>query len=144
MKVSTKGRYALRLMLDLAIYNTGDPVALKDIARRQDISEKYLEQIISMLGKAGLVQAVRGSQGGYLLRRDPAEYTVGDILRVTEGDLSLVECISPNGAECDREANCVTVRVWKKLTDAINQTADSISLADLVEWSREKLGDYCI
>ncbi|MBQ8946376.1 MAG: Rrf2 family transcriptional regulator [Lachnospiraceae bacterium] len=144
MKVSTKGRYALRLMLDLAIYNTGDPVALKDIARRQDISEKYLEQIISMLGKAGLVQAIRGSQGGYLLRRDPAEYTVGDILRVTEGDLSLVECISPNGVECDREANCVTVRVWEKLTDAINQTADSISLADLVEWSREKLGDYCI
>ncbi len=146
MKVSTKGRYALRLMLDLATYNTGEPVTLKDIARRQDISEKYLEQIISMLGKSGLVQSIRGSQGGYLLRRDPADYTVGDILRVTEGDLSLVDCISPDGPDCDREAGCVTVRVWRILTDAINQAADSITLADLVEWNGEqqKLGDYCI
>ena len=88
MKVSTKGRYALRLMLDLAIYNTGDPVALKDIARRQDISEKYLEQIISMLGKAGLVTGSRGTNGGYKLSKKPGEYTAGEVLRVMEGELS--------------------------------------------------------
>ena len=144
MKVSTKGRYALRLMLDLANYNTGEPVALKDIAARQDISEKYLEQIISLVSRAGLVQSVRGAQGGYMLRRDPSQYTVGDILRVTEGDLSLVDCIAPNGSDCPRESNCVTMRVWKKLTDALNATADSIRLSDLVEWDREQGGDYSI
>ena len=85
MKISTKGRYALRLMLDLAVYNTGQPVSLKDIARRQEISEKYLEQIISMLNKAGFVRSIRGAQGGYLLGREPSWYTVGRILRLTEG-----------------------------------------------------------
>jgi len=144
MKVSTKGRYALRLMLDLAVYNTGSPISLKDIARRQDVSEKYLEQIISALGKAGLVQSIRGAQGGYLLRRKPEEYTVGEILRVTEGDLSPVDCVSNSGADCERESYCVTVRVWKQLNDAINGVVDNITLANLVEWYQESGNNYII
>ena len=95
MKISTKGRYALLIMLDLAVYNTGEPVSLRDIAKRQEISEKYLEQIISLLNKGRLVQSVRGAQGGYFLRRDPKDYTVGEILRLTEGDLAPV---------CDRRS----------------------------------------
>jgi len=144
MKISTKGRYALRLMLDLAIYNTGGPVSLKDIAKRQDVSEKYLEQIISLLNKARLVQSIRGAQGGYILRRTPEEYTVGEILRVTEGDLSPVECISNDGVNCDRESVCVTVKVWERLNDAINEVVDNITLSDLVDWYNEKGVDYVI
>ena len=102
MKISTKGRYALRLMLDLAVYNTGEPVSLKDIARRQQISEKYLEQIISILNKAGYVRSIRGAQGGYILKREPAEYTVGMILRLTEGDLAPVSCVGEDRIECER------------------------------------------
>ena len=93
MKVSTKGRYALRLMLDLAVYNTGRPISLKDVAKRQQISEKYLEQIISLLNKAGFVRSIRGPQGGYMLTKAPGEYTVGRILRLTEGDLAPVSCV---------------------------------------------------
>lgn len=144
MKISTKGRYALRLMVDLAVYNTGSPISLKDIAKRQDISEKYLEQIISMLSKARLVQAIRGSQGGYLLRKTPEEYTVGEILRVTEGDLSPVECVAGDSIQCERETMCVTVRVWDQIAKAINDVVDNITLADLVEWHKEKGVDYII
>ncbi|SEJ11379.1 transcriptional regulator, BadM/Rrf2 family [Lachnospiraceae bacterium A10] len=144
MKISTKGRYALRLMLDLATYNTGEPISLKDISRRQGISEKYLEQIISMLNKAGFVRSVRGAQGGYMLRRDPSEYTVGDILRQTEGDLSPVTCVGMDGVDCDNENACVTVRVWSKLNDAINEVVDGITLADLVNWQAEQADQYVI
>lgn len=144
MKISTKGRYALRLMLDLAIYNTGGPVSLKDISKRQDVSEKYLEQIISLLNKARLVQSIRGAGGGYVLRRSPEEYTVGEILRVTEGDLSPVECVAQDGVNCEREALCVTVKVWTRLNDAINNVVDNITLADLVDWHNEKGVDYVI
>ena len=93
MRVSTKGRYALRLMLDLALNNTGEPVSIKDISKRQDVSDKYLEQIISVLNKAGFVKSIRGAQGGYMLRKAPEEYTVGMILRLTEGSLAPVECV---------------------------------------------------
>lgn len=144
MKISTKGRYALRLMLDLAVYNNGEPTSLKDIAKRQDISEKYLEQIIATLNKAGMVRSIRGAQGGYVLRRDPKDYTVGDILRTTEGDLSPVACINGDGIECDREDNCVTIRVWKKLDDAIRGVVDHITLADLVDWHHEAADSYVI
>lgn len=142
MKISTKGRYALRLMLDLAMYNTGEPISLKDAAKRQDISEKYLEQIISMLTKGGLVQSIRGAQGGYILRNKPEEYTVGMILRTTEGSLAPVDCVG--GAMCERENQCATIMVWKKLNDAINGVVDNITLADLVEWQNEQLSDYII
>ena len=113
MKISTKGRYALRLMLDLATYYTGEPVSLKDVAKRQEISEKYLEQIISLLNRAGFVRSVRGSQGGYFLNKAPSEYTVGMILRLTEGDLAPVSCVGADSAECERRQDCVTVRIWE-------------------------------
>ena len=93
MKISTRGRYALRMMLDLATYSAGGPVSLKDVAKRQEISDKYLEQIIAVLNKAGYVKSIRGAQGGYLLKKEPEEYTVGMILRLTEGDLAPVGCV---------------------------------------------------
>ena len=144
MKISTKGRYALRLMLDLAIYDTGEPVSLKDIAKRQEISEKYLEQIISVLNKAGFVRSIRGASGGYVLRRKPKEYTVGDILRLTEGSLSPVACVGEESEECVRSGDCVTVLVWEKLDKAINDVGDNISLQDLVDWHMAQSDSYVI
>lgn len=144
MKISTKGRYALRLMLDLAIYNTGNPVSLRDIAKRQEISEKYLEQIIAILNKAGFVRSVRGAQGGYVLRRSPKEYTVGDILRLTEGSLAPVACVGDGAEDCDREKDCVTMRVWSMLNEAINNVVDHLTLEDLVAWEAEKTDQYVI
>lgn len=144
MKISTKGRYALRLMLDLATYNTGEPVSIRDIAKRQQISEKYLEQIIAVLNKAGFVRSVRGAQGGYVLKKDPKEYTVGMILRQTEGDLSPVSCIGDEGTPCERKGTCVTVRIYEKINDAVNGVVDHITLSDLLEWQSEKTGEYSI
>ena len=131
MKVSTRGRYALRLMLDLALNNTGEPVRLKDVAKRQEISEKYLEQIISILNKAGFVKSVRGPAGGYSLKRKPEEYTVGMILRLTEGSLAPVSCLTPNTTPCSRMANCRTYEMWKGLNDLISNYFGNITLADL-------------
>ncbi|MBQ1749758.1 MAG: Rrf2 family transcriptional regulator [Lachnospiraceae bacterium] len=133
MKISTKGRYALRLMLDLAVYNTGEPISLKDIAKRQEISEKYLEQIISVLSKGGMVQSVRGAQGGYFLRREPKDYTVGEILRLTEGDLAPVDCVGASGVSCDHKGDCITVEVYERINQAVNDVVDHISLQDLVD-----------
>lgn len=144
MKISTKGRYALRMMLDLATYNTGEPVSIKDIAKRQQISEKYLEQIIALLNKAGFVRSIRGAQGGYVLKKKPEEYTVGMILRQTEGDLSPVSCIGEEGMPCERKGFCVTVRIYEKINDAVNGVVDHITLADLLEWQNEKAGEYSI
>ena len=145
MIVSTKGRYALRLMLDLAIYNTGAPVSIKDIAKRQDISEKYLEQIVSALNKAGFVRSIRGAQGGYILTRTPIDYTVGTILRLIEGNLSPVSFLEENSLPEDSVGEEVTRRVYEKMYDAINNVVDGITLADLVQWQNEGAGDfYCI
>lgn len=144
MKISTKGRYALRLMLDLAEYNTGEPISLKDIARRQNISEKYLEQIIATLNRAGFVKSVRGAQGGYILRRKPEEYTVGMILRLTEGDLTPVGCVGDNEIDCKRTSQCPTYIVWQKLYEAISGVVDNITLADLLEWQEDSGDNYCI
>lgn len=144
MKISTKGRYALRLMTDLAVYNNGEPISIKDISKRQDISGKYLEQIISVLNKAGYVKSVRGAQGGYMLAREPKEYTVGMILRLTEGDLSPVSCVNGGETECDKYGSCVTLRVWKQINEAINNVVDNITLEDLVEWQSEVTGQYVI
>lgn len=144
MKISTKGRYALRLMLDLAVYNTGEPVSLKDVARRQEISEKYLEQIISLLNKAGFVRSIRGAQGGYMLTRDPAEYTVGSILRLTEGDLAPVSCVGVERTACGRRDSCVTARIWEMVNDAVNGVVDHITLADMVGWQEQQADQYCI
>ena len=142
MKISTKGRYALRLMIDLASNSNGNPISLKDVAKRQGISDKYLEQIISVLNKAGYVRSVRGAQGGYLLKMEPSEYTVGMILRLTEGSLSPVACVEDDTIACDKIDSCVTVMVWKKINDAVNNVVDNITLQDLVDWQNEKTGHY--
>ncbi len=144
MKISTKGRYALRLMIDLAENSNGNPVSLKDVAKRQGISDKYLEQIISVLNKAGYVRSVRGAQGGYLLKSDPETYTVGMILRQTEGSLAPVSCIEDDEIICDRQEQCVTSIVYKKINDAISNVVDNITLQDLVDWQSEKNGTYVI
>ena len=144
MKISTKGRYALRLMIDLASNSNGNPISLKDVAKRQGISDKYLEQIISVLNKAGYVRSVRGAQGGYLLKMEPSEYTVGMILRLTEGSLSPVACVEDDTIACDKIDSCVTVMVWKKINDAVNNVVDNITLQDLVDWKNEKTGHYVI
>lgn len=144
MKISTKGRYALRLMIDLAENSSGNPVSLKDVAKRQGISDKYLEQIISVLNKAGYVRSVRGAQGGYLLKSNPETYTVGMILRQTEGSLAPVSCIEDDEIICDRQEQCVTSIVYKKINDAISNVVDNITLQDLVDWQSEKNGTYVI
>ena len=144
MKISTKGRYALRLMIDLAENSSGNPVSLKDVAKRQGISDKYLEQIISVLNKAGYVRSVRGAQGGYLLKSDPETYTVGMILRQNEGSLAPVSCIEDDEIICDRQEQCVTSIVYKKINDAISNVVDNITLQDLVDWQSEKNGTYVI
>jgi len=144
MKISTRGRYALRLMLDLATYNTGVPVSLKDIAARQEISEKYLEQIISILNKAGFVRSIRGAQGGYALTKAPKDYTVGMILRLTEGELAPVDCVVMDSAICEKKDACVTVRVREKLYEAICGVVDNITLEDLLGWQAETVDNYSI
>lgn len=128
------------LMLDLAVYNTGEPVRLKDVAKRQQISEKYLEQIISILNKAGFVKSIRGPQGGYMLKNAPEDYTVGMILRQTEGNLVPVTYDDANSQE--RES--VISRIWIQLEDAINGIVDNITLKDLVEWKTEEVQQYVI
>ena len=141
MKVSTKGRYALRLMIDIAEYGKGGtPVRLKDVAERQNLSGKYLEQIIAVLNKAGYVRSIRGPQGGYLLSRKPSEYTAGMILRLTEGSLAPISCLEDEAA-CDRMDDCATVKLWRLLNDAINNVVDSVTLEDLVDWHRPAGGD---
>ena len=144
MKISTKGRYALRLMLDLALNNTGETIRIKDIAARQEISEKYLEQIIAVLNKAGFVKSVRGPQGGYRLARKPKDYTVGMILRLTEGSLAPVPCLDDDPNECNRQEDCVTIFIWEKLYEAINSVVDGFTLADLVELELAKADHYVI
>lgn len=138
MLVSTKGRYALRTMADLALHGNGRPVKIKDIAKRQGISGKYLEQIVALLSRAGLVRSMRGNQGGYYLAKEPSEYTLGMILRVTEGHLAPVDCLSGEENPCDRQQDCVTLRLWQELDAAISSVVDKYTLADLAEWQRER------
>lgn len=146
MKISTKGRYAVRVMLDLAMNNTGECIKVKEIAGRQSLSEKYLEQIIAILNKAGYVKSVRGAQGGYRLAKDPKEYTVGMILRLTEGSLAPVACLDAGADECERCDTCETLEVWNELYEAVNNVVDNITIADLVEKRRRRLEnlDYSI
>ncbi len=144
MKISTKGRYALRLMLDLAVHGTDGYIPLKEIASRQGISDKYLEQIITQLNRVGYVKSVRGAQGGYRLAHPPADYTVGMILRLMEGSLAPVDCLE-DGRVCDRAEDCVTVEVWRQLKEAVDQVVDNITLQDLLERQQAKnVMDYCI
>ena len=136
MKICTKGRYALRLMIDLATNDDGNPIRIKDVAERQNISDKYLEQIISALNKAGFVRSVRGPQGGYSLKKKPEDYTVGMILRLTEGSLAPVACVEEDETDCERQGGCVTYLLWRKISDAINGVVDTITLKDLIDWQK--------
>ena len=137
MKISTKGRYALRLMLDLAINSTGEYIPIKRIAERQEISEKYLEQIITQISRAGFVRSVRGSQGGYQLASPPENYTVGMIVRLLEGELSPV-ILSDEAGVYEQADRHVTADVWQEIKDAIDQVVDNITLAELVRRYHEK------
>ncbi|OLA92059.1 MAG: Rrf2 family transcriptional regulator [Roseburia sp. 40_7] len=144
MKISTKGRYALRLMLDIAMNDAVEPVRLKDVAERQSISVKYLEQIISQLVRAGYVKSIRGPQGGYRLVKAPKEYTVGMILRQVEGNMVPVACLEDEESGCERQSQCVTLRIWKELDEAMRSVLDKYTLADLMTWQMELGDDYVI
>jgi Rrf2 family protein len=144
LKISTKGRYALRMMLDIALHDNGVPVRIKDISARQEISLKYLEQIVSALVRAKYLKSVRGPQGGYLLAKKASEYTVGDILRVTEGSLSPVECLAGDVNDCPRRGSCVTLRLWEELDEAISKVVDSYTIEDLKNWNAGMINDYVI
>lgn len=133
MLVSTKGRYALRIMLELAQEEKGSYLSLPAIAKRQDISEKYLESIVSVLVKAGLVEGMRGKGGGYRLSRPLKDYSVGEILRLTEGSLAPVSCLEMGENACPRANCCQTLPMWEKLDGLINGYLDSVTLEELVK-----------
>lgn len=146
MKISTKGRYALRLMLDVAIHGTETNVSIRDVATRQNISVKYLEQIVSMLVRVGYLRSIRGAQGGYRLAGKPSDYTVGDVLRITEGSLAPVSCLDDEENLCERATECATLKLWEGLYDVINKYVDSITIEDLINETVEGNGsiDFCI
>ena len=133
MLISTRGRYALRVLIDLAEYEEDGYTPLKDIAGRQDISQKYMESIMTMLSKNKLVEGVHGKGGGYRLNRSPEDYSVGEILRITEGTLAPVACLERDAQPCPRAADCRTLPLWDKQNDMITGYLDSVSLADLMK-----------
>ena len=139
MWISTKGKNAVKVMIDLGMYTTGEPVKVKDIARRQDISEKYLEQIIAMLNKAGLVKSIRGAKGGYVLGQDPKQMTVGRILEAAEGDMSVVDNLGEVTGE--NLTDIVCDKLWGRLDESVRQVLDHQTLADLVEEQQALLTD---
>ena len=143
MQFSTKGRYALRLMVDLAQHRPGTAIPLKDIAARQDISVKYLEQIVTSLARGGLVVSVRGASGGYRLARPAAAVTAGEVLRVAEGGLAPIACLADGAAGCGRGGACVTLGFWRGMQRVVEQYADGVTLEDLAQ-SAEGANDYCI
>ena len=142
MLISTKGRYALRVMIDLAEHRSGEFISLKEIAQRQEISEKYLESIIRTLVKAKVVESLRGKGGGYRLCRAPEDITAGEVLRATEGELAPVSCLECGAKPCSRAAYCKTLPMWKEYYRLTNEYFDNISLADLL--GNEAPGDYVI
>ena len=144
MKISTRGQNAIKFMLDLATYDTGEPVKLKDIAKRQEISDKYLEHIVALLNKAALVKSIRGIHGGYVLSYPPEKYTVGQILKTVEGDMAPTDCVGANGTPCQNKGTCVSFRLWEKLDNAINDVLEGITLADMLEWQNELQTDQYV
>ena len=142
MKISTKGRYAVRVMMDIAEHDGGEVfVKANQISARQGISAKYLEQIIAILNKAGYVTSVRGAQGGYKLAQPAENYTVGMILRLTEGSLFPVACMDEEVNSCSRCNSCEPLEVWKQISDAINNVVDNVTIADLLQKKRERITD---
>lgn len=134
MKITTKGRYAIHILYDLAVSGSEHPVSVKEIATRQEISVKYTEQIISILNKAGYVKSSRGFQGGYQLTKPLEEYIIGDVLRLTEGSLAPVDCLVSGKVECPKQKKCATIVLWEKVDKAIRDVVDHVTLAELVEW----------
>lgn len=136
MKLSTKGRYGLKAMFELALNYGKEPISIKYISEKQNVSERYLEQIFSKLKKAGLVKSIRGAQGGYFLARRPDEISVGDILNVLEGPITISDCLKEDGS-CSNSSKCVTRLVWKKMKNAIDDVVNTTFLQDMVEdWNR--------
>ena len=144
MKISTKGRYALRLMVDLAEHKDNGFIALKDVAKRQNISKKYLEQIVPVLNGAGLLTTNRGNRGAYKLAKEPKEYTVGDILRITEGSIAPVSCLESDVNSCERKNFCQTLYVWEGLYKVVNEYLDGITVQDIVDKIESVTVDYII
>lgn len=138
MRISTKGRYGLRLIIDLGLCYNEKLLSLKEIAQRQDISEKYLEQIITPLNRAGYVSSVRGAKGGYRLAVPPEELTVGMVLRELEGTLLPVDCLGEETCTCNRIDTCATISVWRQIKEAVDQVVDHITIASLLPGAREK------
>ena len=145
MKISTKGRYALRMLVDLAEHQNDGFVSLKEIAERQNISKKYLEQIVPVLNKSDVLKTNRGFQGGYRLSKSPEKYTVGEILRITEGSLSPVACLDQDPIACERSGECATLPIWQGLNRVINEYLDGITLQDILDQQRNLYAnDYVI
>ena len=139
MKISTKGRYALRVMVDLAAHaDESEYIRLKDISQRQGITLKYLEQIMPLLTRAGYVRSYRGNNGGYRLAMDPKEYTVGDVLRTTEGSIAPIACLDDEPNQCERASQCTTLPFWEGLWNVIREYVDGVTVADLLEQSQSQ------
>ena len=145
MKISTKGRYALRMLIELAAHQDQEFVSLKEISENQNISKKYLEQIVPMLNKSGILRTNRGNKGGYMLAKPPQECTVGDVLRATEGSLAPVSCLEYEVNDCPRAGSCATLYVWQGLAKAVADYLDSVTLQDILDRASGSVGnDYCI
>lgn len=142
MMISTRGRYALRVMIDLAEHNDGSYIPMKEVAERQELSLKYLERIVPVLTKNKLIKGVHGKGGGYRLNKAPSEYTVGQILRLTEGDLAPVSCLEQGAEPCKRAAECRTLKMWTDFYKITNEFFDNISIADLIR--TDSSADYII
>ena len=145
MKISTKGRYALRMLIDLAEHKESGYISLKDVAKRQQISKKYLEQIIPIFNHTGMLLTNRGALGGYKLARTPDKYTVAEILRLTEGSIAPVACLDQEPNECERSADCITLPIWQGLYDVITEYLEGITLQDILDQEQARRGnDYVI
>ena len=145
MRISTKGRYALRMLVYLAAHQEDGFISLKDIADDQGISKKYLEQIVPMLNKSGILRTNRGNRGGYMLARKPEDCTIGDILRATEGSLAPVACLEYEVNDCPRAESCATLSIWEGLYKVINEYLDGVTLRDMLDRDAQMQGDdYCI
>ena len=136
MKISTKGRYSLRMLLDLAEHEGKGFISLKNIAERQGISKKYLEQIVTLLNRSGILRTSRGYQGGYMLAKAPEHYTVGQILRFTEGNLCPVSCLEDQPNQCERSGNCKTLPVWEGLARVVSEYLDGVTLQTILDENR--------
>ncbi len=144
MKISTKGRYSLRMLLDLAEHKDEGYISLKDISERQNISKKYLEQIVTLLSRPGLLRTNRGNKGGYMLAKEPNQYTVGEILRITEGGLAPVSCLEDDPNRCERSGYCKTLFIWQGLKNVIDEYLDSITLQTILDKKPAEANEYYI